>query len=29
LIWRRSSPRDEEFRLLAGTLRQIAQAIVG
>ncbi len=24
LVWRRSSPRDEEFQLLAGTLRQIA-----
>jgi len=25
LIWRRSSPREEEFELLAGTLRQIAR----
>lgn len=24
LVWRRSSPREEEFQLLAGTLRQIA-----
>jgi LysR family hydrogen peroxide-inducible transcriptional activator len=24
LVWRRSSPREQEFRLLAGTLRQIA-----
>ena len=28
LIWRRSSPREEEFRLLAETLRQIAGAII-
>ena len=27
LVWRRSSPREEEFRLLAGTLRQIAHEI--
>jgi len=27
LVWRRSSPREEEFRLLAGTLRQIAREI--
>ncbi|MDQ3471000.1 MAG: LysR substrate-binding domain-containing protein, partial [Pseudomonadota bacterium] len=26
LIWRRSSPREEEFQLLAETLRQIAEA---
>ncbi len=23
LVWRRSSPREEEFQLLAGTLRQV------
>lgn len=28
LIWRRSSPRESEFRLLAGALREIAQEIV-
>ena len=28
LIWRRSSPREEEFQLLADTLRQIAQDII-
>ena len=28
LIWRRSSPREEEFRLLADTLRQIAGEII-
>jgi LysR family hydrogen peroxide-inducible transcriptional activator len=28
LIWRRSSPREEEFRLLAETLRQIAGEII-
>ncbi len=28
LVWRRSSPREEEFHLLAGTLRQIASALV-
>ena len=28
LIWRRSSPREAEFQLLAGTLRQIAQAVI-
>jgi LysR family transcriptional regulator, hydrogen peroxide-inducible genes activator len=28
LIWRRSSPREEEFQLLAGTLRQIAREII-
>jgi LysR family transcriptional regulator, hydrogen peroxide-inducible genes activator len=28
LIWRRSSPREEEFQLLAETLRQIATAII-
>lgn len=28
LIWRRSSPREEEFRLLAETLRQIASDII-
>ncbi len=27
LIWRRSSPREEEFHLLAETLRQIAGAL--
>jgi LysR family hydrogen peroxide-inducible transcriptional activator len=28
LIWRRSSPREEEFELLAGTLRQIAREVI-
>jgi LysR family hydrogen peroxide-inducible transcriptional activator len=28
LAWRRSSPREEEFRLLADTLRQISQRVV-
>ena len=28
LVWRRSSPREEEFQLLAGTLRQIARTLV-
>ena len=28
LVWRRSSPREEEFQLLADTLRQIAQDII-
>jgi LysR family hydrogen peroxide-inducible transcriptional activator len=28
LIWRRSSPREEEFELLAGTLRQIAREFI-
>jgi LysR family hydrogen peroxide-inducible transcriptional activator len=28
LVWRRSSPREEEFRLLAETLRQIATDVV-
>jgi len=28
LIWRRSSPREEEFQLLAGTLRQIAREVL-
>ena len=28
LIWRRSSPREEEFRLLADTLRQIAGEVI-
>jgi LysR family hydrogen peroxide-inducible transcriptional activator len=28
LVWRRSSPREEEFRLLAGTLKQIASEVV-
>ncbi len=28
LVWRRSSPREEEFRLLADTLRQIAGKII-
>jgi LysR family hydrogen peroxide-inducible transcriptional activator len=28
LIWRRSSPREEEFELLADTLRQIATALI-
>ncbi|HEX6409065.1 MAG TPA: LysR substrate-binding domain-containing protein [Sphingomicrobium sp.] len=28
LVWRRSSPREEEFRLLADTLRQIAGEII-
>ncbi len=28
LIWRRSSPREEEFQLLAETLRQIAREII-
>jgi LysR family hydrogen peroxide-inducible transcriptional activator len=27
LVWRRSSPREKEFRLLAGTLRQIARDV--
>ena len=29
LIWRRSSPREEEFELLAETLRQIIAEISG
>jgi LysR family hydrogen peroxide-inducible transcriptional activator len=28
LAWRRSSPREEEFTLLAGTLRQIARDVI-
>jgi LysR family hydrogen peroxide-inducible transcriptional activator len=28
LVWRRSSPREEEFELLAGTLRQIAREVI-
>jgi LysR family hydrogen peroxide-inducible transcriptional activator len=28
LVWRRSSPREPEFQLLAGTLRQIAQDVI-
>ena len=28
LIWRRSSPREEEFQLLANTLRQIAHEVI-
>ena len=28
LVWRRSSPREEEFQLLAETLRQIARAVI-
>ncbi len=28
LVWRRSSPREEEFQLLAETLRQIARDII-
>ena len=28
LIWRRSSPREEEFQLLAATLRQITREII-
>jgi LysR family hydrogen peroxide-inducible transcriptional activator len=28
LIWRRSSPREEEFQLLAETLRQIAKDVI-
>lgn len=28
LVWRRSSPRDEEFQLLADTLRQIARDVI-
>ena len=28
LVWRRSSPREEEFQLLAGTLRQIARDVI-
>jgi LysR family transcriptional regulator, hydrogen peroxide-inducible genes activator len=28
LIWRRSSPREEEFQLLAETLRQIASDVI-
>ena len=27
LVWRRSSPREQEFRLLAGSLRQIRRAL--
>ena len=27
LVWRRASPREEEFRLLSGTLREIARGI--
>jgi LysR family hydrogen peroxide-inducible transcriptional activator len=28
LVWRRSSPREPEFQLLAGTLRQIAREVI-
>ena len=28
LAWRKSSPREEEFEMLAGTLREIARAII-
>ena len=28
LVWRRSSPREQEFQLLAGTLRQIARDVI-
>jgi LysR family hydrogen peroxide-inducible transcriptional activator len=28
LAWRRSSPREEEFNLLAGTLREIARELI-
>jgi LysR family hydrogen peroxide-inducible transcriptional activator len=28
LIWRRSSPREDEFQLLAETLRQIAHDVI-
>ncbi|HEU5284948.1 MAG TPA: LysR substrate-binding domain-containing protein [Sphingomicrobium sp.] len=28
LVWRRSSPREEEFRLLAETLRQISRKVI-
>ena len=28
LIWRRSSPREDEFQLLAETLRQIAKELI-
>jgi LysR family hydrogen peroxide-inducible transcriptional activator len=28
LVWRRSSPREQEFRLLADSLREIAVAVV-
>jgi LysR family hydrogen peroxide-inducible transcriptional activator len=28
LAWRKSSPREEEFKLMAGTLREIARAVV-
>ena len=28
LVWRRSSPREEEFRLLAETLRQICAELL-
>jgi len=28
LVWRRSSPREKEFQLLAGTLRQIARDVI-
>ena len=28
LVWRRSSPREEEFRLLAETLRQISRDVI-
>src|SRR4030095_9880066 len=28
LVWRRSSPREEEFQILANTLRQIAAKVI-
>ena len=28
LAWRKSSPREEEFGLLAGTLREIAREVI-
>ena len=28
LVWRRSSPREEEFRLLAETLQQISRKVI-
>jgi LysR family hydrogen peroxide-inducible transcriptional activator len=28
LVWRRSSPREEEFQMLAGTLREIAKDVI-
>jgi hypothetical protein len=28
LVWRRSSPREDEFQLLAQSLRQIAATVI-